>query len=91
MQLIVLIHGWLLEDKDLNPLKNLMELDSEFDESNVVIFSYNASLFSNERLEDIAEELNLFLETKFQSSIYDKISIVGHSIGGLLARKAYLE
>lgn len=90
MQLIVLIHGWLLADKDLDPLKNLMELDPEFDGSKVVIFSYNASLFSNERLEDIGEELNLFLEAKFQSSIYNKISIVGHSIGGLIARKAYL-
>ena len=90
LKLIVLIHGWLLANKDLDSLKTLMELDHDFEGATILVFPYDASLFSNERLDNVAEKLNLFLEKQHQISMYDQISIVGHSIGGLIARKAYL-
>ena len=67
-----------------------MELDHDFEGATILVFPYNASLLSNERLENVSEKLNLFLEKQHQMSMYDQISIVGHSIGGLIARKAYL-
>lgn len=90
MRLIVFIHGWLLTKKYLEPLKTLMESDPDFSGSKFAIFSYDASKFSNMRLEEVAVKLSQYLDANFESSIYEELSIVGHSIGGLIARKAYL-
>ena len=88
--LAVLIHGWLLNAKQLEPLRDLLHAEEQLRDSDIFLYPYPASRFSNARLEAVSLDLCNQIEGRTKKINYDTISFVGHSIGGLIARRAFL-
>jgi pimeloyl-ACP methyl ester carboxylesterase len=74
---------------------DLVRADEELGQSDIGFFSYPTSLFrlpftrKAPRIQTLAKGLRTILERKFQA--YDQITLVCHSLGGLIARKYLLD
>jgi alpha-beta hydrolase superfamily lysophospholipase len=91
--LVVVLHAFNNSRENLEDVIN--EIRHVYPHSDISSPSYNAGVFANASLSDIAAQLNdgiqEIVDAKHQSGqTYDEIILVGHSIGALLARKIYL-
>lgn len=90
MKLVIIIHGWLLSAKDLSPLIRLLRQDSDFQDTEFQNFTYDSSKFSNQRLNDVSAQFAETIQGEAATNKYSEIVVVGHSIGGLIARRTFL-
>jgi triacylglycerol esterase/lipase EstA (alpha/beta hydrolase family) len=86
--LIVLIPGWRRTARHLASLQRA--LLAALDDHDVRIFEYDTSCRSRQRLSTAADCLCTFISSTVEEKPYKSIVIIGHSIGGLVARQAYL-
>jgi pimeloyl-ACP methyl ester carboxylesterase len=60
-------------------------------ETKILPYDHNRGLFSRKRAAQIAYDLAIFIETEWlESGSFDDIVLIGHSMGALLVRQAYL-
>jgi pimeloyl-ACP methyl ester carboxylesterase len=87
--LVVLVHGY---NRGRDSLRDVQKVISEeFPTADLMVPTFRSGLFSNARPEDIASELEDSIDKAFKSGkTYQKIVLVGHSIGALLVRKAFV-
>ena len=89
-RLVVLVHGWRLTNRDLEPLATVLRQEAEMRDGKIFNFTYPAGTRSNERLREVARRLEEELTEHCEAVPFDHVSIVGHSIGGLIARRCFL-
>jgi len=101
-RLIVLVTGLGGSPKKWNPLLKQLEAEEEFSSSDWLIFNHYGfwdfrafSNFFTQSVETLSLELKARIEQYWIAAIasgepYDDVICIGHSIGGLLVRQAYL-
>jgi pimeloyl-ACP methyl ester carboxylesterase len=90
--LVVLLHGYACTSAYLNDLKLCVK--AELPRADLLIPDFPSSLFSNADPQDFAEDLvralNEVVSPGQSETRYREIVMVGHSVGALIARKAYV-
>lgn len=87
-ELVVLVHGFNREPKEMAGISRAVrEVRPDAD---IVIFDYNRYAFSNGSPFRIAERMDEMLEELQTARSYQRIMLVGFSMGALLVRKAYV-
>ncbi|VEP13123.1 membrane hypothetical protein [Hyella patelloides LEGE 07179] len=98
--LLVFVHGWNLQgtndyQKQWESFCKTFADDRDFDDYDIFIFRYDSSFWSNENPRQIAEALEskirCFDSRHSNGTGYEKIYLIGHSIGGFLLRAALLK
>jgi pimeloyl-ACP methyl ester carboxylesterase len=56
-----------------------------------LVYDHGVTFTSMGQARDVASGLNTCIQEKVGASSYARVTLVGHSIGGMLARRAYLE
>ncbi|MFG0251439.1 MAG: esterase/lipase family protein, partial [Phycisphaerales bacterium JB038] len=92
--LVVLLHGYTLDASALDELRGVVE--AELPDADILAPSYDSGIFSNIPPETIAEHLRRDIrfacyEQAQAGEAYERIFLIGHSLGALLIRKAYLD
>lgn len=91
--LVVVLHAFTRSRDDMNDVKEVIR--SVYPNADISVPNYNTSTFSNASLTGTAAQLNdriqeLIDRKRESGGDYERIILVGHSIGALLARKVYL-
>lgn len=89
-KLLVLVHGWCRSPADLQPLADLLSKEKELENFDILSFGYGASFISNRRLDTVSAGLSTEIGIYHDDHDYEAIVLLGHSIGGLIARGAFL-
>ena len=89
-QLVVLLHGYQKTAASLDDVRN--EVERVLPDADVMVPEFSTSLLSNVSAVDLANALSDAIEQEYerQTEGYRDVILVGHSIGSLLARKAYV-
>jgi len=87
--LVVLVHGITKGPADLGEVANVVRETPGLEKFAVRTWGYPAGLFSNESPQSLAA--GLVRDITASSRPGERIILVGHSIGGLLIRRAYLD
>jgi len=86
--LAVLVHGWTKGPEDM---EEIAQVAREVDASLAIhLWSYDARRFSNQDPEGLAQQLDREIE-RLHEPTGGRVVLIGHSLGGLLVRRAYLE
>ncbi len=94
-ELVVLLHGYTLDASALDELRAVVE--AQLPDADILAPSYDSGIFSNIRPQTIAEHLRRDIrfacyERETQAGApYERVFLVGHSLGAVLLRKAYLD
>jgi triacylglycerol esterase/lipase EstA (alpha/beta hydrolase family) len=86
--LIVLLHAYTLSPDSLSTVADAIR--KALPRANIIKPSLPLGRFSFADPVVIARDLVLRIDKEFEEHDYKRIILVGHSVGGLLARKAYL-
>lgn len=88
-KLLVFIHGWNGDSK--NTWRNFPSLacnDSRFSDVDILVVNYPTYMTrTNAHIAELADWLNKELDVVGQTKRYEKMAIVAHSLGGLIARE----
>jgi pimeloyl-ACP methyl ester carboxylesterase len=84
--LIVLIHGFAPSEERLSNLTALLS-----HQGRVMRLDYPSSYFSNADAEVVSQQIGCRIQKEVSREHFEKIIVVAHSVGALLARKAYLD
>jgi predicted esterase len=93
-QLVVMVHGGLGRGKEA--LYDINELVKElFPDADILFPAYHGGRFVNTNAYAVASELESLINRTFEGHIsqghrYERIILIGYSVGGLLLRKAYV-
>ena len=86
--LIVLVPAFTMTSKNLSSLTS--SLQNVRKDANLLLFDYPTHLTSNANPYQIADRINTLIEQEFKEKKYEKITMIGHSMGAVLARKAFV-
>jgi len=92
-ELVVIVHAWTSSAAKLNHVRQAVE--EMLPDADLLIPDYPAGVFSSADPLQITEELVRAIEAAFvtrkeQGRNYDRILLVGHSLGALFVRKAFV-
>lgn len=88
--LIVIVHGWTRSPTDVLDLARMITELPAYRRHAIYLYGYPAGRFSNKRADDIAQSLADCIATIVARNQPTEVILVGHSLGGLLLRRAYL-
>jgi pimeloyl-ACP methyl ester carboxylesterase len=88
--LIVGIHGWRGDNKQWLPLLRAAGLDSDFRGCDFYLFSYARGLRSQTSLERYGAAVISEVDILDRTRDYDRVILLGYSVGGLIARSAFV-
>ncbi|MCZ4288293.1 esterase/lipase family protein [Hoeflea alexandrii] len=89
--LIVFIHGWKGDEATFNKFPQLVSDDIAMQGFDTELFLYPVFILKrNLRVPDIAEVLRRQLLRSGADEKYNRIYLVAHSLGGVIARKLYM-
>jgi pimeloyl-ACP methyl ester carboxylesterase len=86
--LIVLVHGWRLNNNQWRPLIELAAADAQFATCDFYIFSFRRGSKWSAGLEQLGAALASSID--LHAGKYGRIILVGYSIGGLIVRTGFL-
>ncbi|MFL5800164.1 MAG: hypothetical protein ACJ8CR_00175 [Roseiflexaceae bacterium] len=90
-KLLVLIHGYFRTTESLRPLANVLRQDEALKEYDILLVPYRVGRLFNADPNDLAIGLiNAITSTLSDGLQYKTITLLGHSLGGLLVRHMYL-
>lgn len=90
-QLFILIHGWKHGAEDLKSVGSTILKDSQFQKATVVIPELNTQdFFSLSNIYTIVRNIVFLIDNLNKIKTFEKIYLIGHSAGSLIARKVYL-
>ena len=95
-QLVVILHAYMLGWSSLADLKR--EVKAVLPDADILIPQYDSSPFSDADILQIASHLEALIDETVQRRAansggrlqYERVILIGHSVGALLVRKAYL-
>jgi pimeloyl-ACP methyl ester carboxylesterase len=94
--LVVLTHGLTQGFRDLRPIAAAIRNDEgTYRGADILLYAYDVRVFSNFAPEDAASEMRDVIKAQFRrraaaGTPYKNVVLAGHSVGGLVARQAYL-
>jgi pimeloyl-ACP methyl ester carboxylesterase len=88
--LVVIVHGWLGGTRSMREIAGVIETMKEYAGFGIFLWAFNGERFSNEDPEGIAHDLRTCID-ELHEMCHGEVVLIGHSIGGLLVRRAYLE
>lgn len=86
--LIVVVHGWTCRAEDMRLVAEAAR--GVFPQHAIRMWEYDASRFSNEDPEGLAIRLGKEIGDRHKE-VGGEIILIGHSLGGLLLRRAYID
>jgi len=86
-ELFVVIHGYSSSPEDMSSLVSIV--DEKYEHS-ILIPEYDASLLSTTDPNCIVRDILLRIDELYKEKKFEKITLIGHSLGALLARKLYV-
>jgi pimeloyl-ACP methyl ester carboxylesterase len=86
--LVVLVHGYMHGSDSLDGPKRV--IDEVFPDADILLPNYYSGMLSNAQPEALASDLERKINDVHKAKQYKRIVLVGHSMGGLLVRKAYV-
>ena len=90
-RLCVYVPGLTGEKVSWEPLINKLSQEAELKNSLWVPFEHRCTPFGPRRAIDAARELRDLIDAKWLTNgAFEEVILIGHSIGGLLVRQAYL-
>lgn len=89
-RLIVFVHGWARAASDHVRLFELLRDDEDCGDCDLLAFRYDAAWYTNTNPEQIGRALADDLNRYARENNYESIFLIGHSMGGLIARTAIL-
>ncbi len=91
--LIVLVHALRLDNTQWVPFLNLAKDDPTFAACDFYLYGYPRGFRQKSSIEDIAGVLanNIDVRVGRNGSEYDRVTLIGYSVGGLIVRSAYLQ
>jgi pimeloyl-ACP methyl ester carboxylesterase len=89
-KLIVVVPGIGSRTQHWHALKAKLEQAPELQDAEWFIWNHGASVFSNASAVSLSRSLHAKIANKHLEKDFDEIVLVGHSLGGMLVRSAYL-
>jgi pimeloyl-ACP methyl ester carboxylesterase len=92
-RLIVLVPGFYGKCSSWEPLRKRLAAEPGFgpDEAHWLLFDHNATARTIGTVENLARQLHGRIEAEWiRANGFDEVILVGHSMGGLIVRQAYL-
>ena len=86
---VVVVHGWLGTPDGMRPLAEHIRSIKGFEHYRIRLHAFDASRFSNRHPSDLAKKLSR--DIRGWSLPGKPLVLVGHSTGGLIVRRAYLD
>lgn len=86
--LVALVHGYRHRNASLKGLQTV--ITEVFPDANILIADFFSGTFSNAQPEVLASDLEREINEADKIKDYKRIVLIGHSLGGLLVRKAYV-
>ena len=89
-RLVVLTHGFTGDFSKLRPLQS--EMARHWPDADYLLYQYDARRWSNIEPMAVGADLETRIESVFDAAggRYDSVVLVGHSVGGLIVRQAYV-
>ncbi len=84
---VVIVHGWQRNAQAMESVADIAE--RVYPEHAIFLWEYEAGIFSNENADAISGRLVRDVQKITNNT--DEIILIGHSLGGLLVRRAYLD
>jgi len=88
MYLVIVLHGYYGKVSNQQSLKNRVQ--SQYGDAKIVIPDLKLGLFSKADPNQLSKEIIQLIDEHWATHLFDKLIIIGHSCGGLLARKVYV-
>lgn len=86
--LVVLAHGYQHGSDSLDGLQRIIK--EAFPDADILVPNFYSGTFSNAQPEELASDLEHIVNDADKDKHYKRILLVGHSLGALLVRKAYV-
>jgi pimeloyl-ACP methyl ester carboxylesterase len=86
--LFVVVHGYHKGTETLGDL--VSEIESKRPDADILLVDFPNHVFSNASAAEISDELATRISETYETGHYKHIALVGHSMGALLVRKAYV-
>jgi len=88
--LVVIVHGWTNGPRDMKQVAEVVRSESKFKQYVIYLWSYESGRFSNKNPVGLAHDLAIKIGGLHQRT-NGEIILIGHSLGGLLIRRAFLD
>ena len=88
--LVVIVHGWMAGPPDMNEVAEVVAGLSGYNNFGIWLWGYSAGRFSNKEPAGLAHDLCMGIEEQHRRCS-GEVVLIGHSLGGLLLRRAWLE
>jgi len=89
-RLVVLIHAYMLSARSLNAVVKTVRSAPGFEHADILRPDLPMGMFSSGSLNPLARAVLGMIDEQLERRAYKEIYLVGHSVGGLLARKVYV-
>ena len=86
--LVILVHGWRQDNTQWLPLINLAGADPKFEGCDFYLFGYHREFRFSTTLEQLGSALSNSIDLHAKG--YDRIVMIGYSVGGLIVRAAFV-
>lgn len=87
-ELVVVVHGWT---GNINSMQGVQQaIEQKRPDADLLMIEYPAQLFSNADPFRLASQFEEEINKRYEEHKYDRITLMGYSIGALLVRKAYV-